>query len=362
MYKNWKQYLVRLFIITSFHWLFKQGDSSFSGAFEPSFRSLLFSIYFIVYWMLFWEACNVIYTKLVENSAGRKGWNHRFRLVTIILLAFVIIATSIFNIGYYIIDHYIFGISPDTTDISYLNPELFEPSDIFLTFKMNPELFFGFILFFLIVFGAHVFITSVKITKELELTTEKQKKESITAQYEALKNQIDPHFFFNSLSVLSSLIYESTELSVNYISHLSRHYRYILETPADRLVTVEKELERLSSYYYLIQLRYPDLTTLILNISDQTRLKCKILPHSLLMLVENAVKHNVFTKDNPLDITINEDNEYLIIRNNKNNRNLKINSTGIGLDNICKRYAIESPIDVIIESDSNAFVVKIPKL
>ena len=78
--------------------------------------------------------------------------------------------------------------------------------------NINPELLFGFILFFILVYGTHVFITSMKNVKELEVIAAQQKKENITAQYAALKNQIDPHFFFNSLSVLSSLIYESTEL------------------------------------------------------------------------------------------------------------------------------------------------------
>ena len=198
--------------------------------------------------------------------------------------------------------------------------------------------------------------------KELELIAAQQKKESITAQYNALKNQIDPHFFFNSLSVLSSLIYESTELSAAYISHLSKHYRYILEMNSDDLLAVEKELEYLESYLFLLNIRHPECIFLSIKLSDTTRSKCKVLPHSLQMLVENAVKHNVFKKENPLIIEIDEEAENLIIRNKVNRRKLLNDSTGIGLQNIKKRYAFESKKEVIFGETDQMFVVKLPKL
>jgi LytS/YehU family sensor histidine kinase len=95
---------------------------------------------------------------------------------------------------------------------------------------------------------------------------------------------------------------------------------------------------------------------------EGTRSKCKILPHSLLMLAENAVKHNIFTKDNQLVVEIIEDDEYIIVRNNINKRKMLQESTGIGLQNIRKRYAIESNKEVLIEMSGNYFVVKLPKL
>jgi LytS/YehU family sensor histidine kinase len=202
----------------------------------------------------------------------------------------------------------------------------------------------------------------MKNVKELEVIAAQQKKESITAQYTALKNQIDPHFFFNSLSVLSSLIYESTELSAEYISHLSKHYRYILEMHSDNVVTVDKELEYLDSYFFLLKIRHEDYIGLSIDLSEHTKSKCKILPHSLQMLVENAVKHNVFRKDTPLIVEILEDEDHIIVRNNLNKRRLLHESTGVGLQNIRKRYAIESNKDIIIEESDDYFVVKLPKL
>jgi hypothetical protein len=186
----------------------------------------------------------------------------------------------IFNWGYFVMDHYLFGIALQEDDVHLINPELFDPADLIRYMHINPEMLFGFILFFLLVYGAHLFITSMKNAKELEVIAARQKKESIAAQYTALKNQIDPHFFFNSLSVLSSLIYESTELSVSYVSHLSKHYRYILEMQTDSLVTVDKELEYVDSYFFLIKMRHQDYISLTVNLSG--------CPISF-----NAVKHNI---------------------------------------------------------------------
>lgn len=340
--------------------LFKQGDQTFSGAFEPSLRSLVFSLYFVIFWMLFWEACSLIYIKLIGNSQDKRIWYRRLSFVTPVLLLLVIAGSMIFSWGYSLMDN-LFGIT-GTEDVPFLNPDIFGSFDILGSINLNPELLFGFILFFVLIYGTHIFISSMKNVKEMEVVAALQKKESITAQYAALKNQIDPHFFFNSLSVLSSLIYENTELSSEYISHLSKHYRYILETNTGSLVTVDKELEILNSYFFLIKIRHQDYIYLSVNLSENTRSKCKILPHSLLMLVENAVKHNVFTKDNQLVIEIFEDDEFIIVRNNINKRKLLQESTGIGLQNIRKRYAIESKREVFIEVSGNYFVVILPKL
>jgi len=360
MNKNMKRFFLRLSVILIFHLLFKQSDQTFSGAFEPSLRSLVFSIYFIIYWVLFWEACSLFYNKLVRNSQDKKKWFRRLSFVTPVLLLLVIAGSMIFSWGYSLMDH-LFGIAA-AEDVSFLNPEIFGSFNLLGSINVNPELLFGFILFFILVFGTHIFITSLKNAKELEVLAAQQKKESITAQYAALKNQVDPHFFFNSLSVLSSLIYENVELSAEYISNLSKHYRYILETNTENLVTVDKELEILDSWFFMIRIRYQNYIRFSVNLSKEARSRCKILPLALLMLSENAVKHNVFTKDNPLIVEITEDEGYIIERNNLNKRKLLEKSTGIGLQNIRKRYALESKKDVLIEVSDNYFTVKLPKL
>ncbi len=355
-----QSFLLRLFVVIIIHLLFKQGDTTFTGAFEPSLRSLLFSIYFIIYWMLFWMACSYVYSGLLKYSPDKKVWYRRLSLVTLILLFMTVLCAMVFNWGYFIADNRLFGNVWE--DVHLINPEIFDTTDIFDSIQINPELLFGFILIFILVFGTHVFITSVKNVKELEVLSAHQNKENITAQYNVLKNQIDPHFFFNSLSVLSSLIYESTELSASYISHLSKHYRYTLETNTDSLVSAGKELEFLESYFFLIKIRHEHYINFKVSLSDHTLSTCRVLPYSLQMLVENAVKHNIYKKDDPLLIEILEDHDYLVIRNNLNRRKPMHESTGIGLENICKRYAIESKKEVLIEESTDHFTVKLPKL
>jgi two-component system, LytTR family, sensor kinase len=360
MYKGKQGILLRLAVVIIFHFIFKQGDQSFSGAFEPSLRSLLFSIYFVTYWMLFWELCRKICSKRLTSKPENETDYRKLSFVTLVLLSLVIIFSVIFSMGYSLLDHF-FGVST-ARDLPLINPDIFMLPDIFRFLNVNPELVFGFILFFFLVWGTHLFLTSIKRAKNLEVLTAEQKKESIEAQYAALKNQINPHFFFNSLSVLSSLVYENADLSAEYISHLSRHYRYILETNNENLIHLMKELDYLNSYFFMLKTRFPDCIILRINLEDKTRLDCKILPYSLLMLIENAVKHNSFTQEKPLEIEISEDKKYIIVRNNRNKRHSPQVSTGIGLPNIRKRFALGSREEVLVEDSKDYFVVKLPKL
>ena len=360
MKKNNPGFLLRLAVVIIFHLLFKQGDQSFSGAFEPGLRSLTFSLFFISYWMLFWELSRLIFRRMTGQAGMKKAWYRRLSIVSLILFLSVIAGAVLFSWGYEILNNF-FGISPGN-DVPLINPEIFDtPGHVIFT-NLNFELLFGIILFFFLIYGVHLFISSFNNAKEMELLAAEREKENIIAQYAALKNQIDPHFFFNSLSVLSSLIYENTDLSAEFISHLSKHYRYILETESTNLVSLSRELDNLDSYFYLMNIRYPDSIVKVCEISEQTRSECMMLPHSLLMLVENAIKHNMFSREDPFSIEITEEEEYIVVRNRINRRKVIRESTGIGLENIIKRYRIECKKEVLIEDSGNLFSVKLPKI
>ena len=353
-------YIRRLVVLIILLMIIKQGDQTFSGPFEPSLRSLVFSVFFLGYWLVFWLLAGRVHDALMKPATDRKSWYSRLTMVSLLLVVLVLFFSMIFNWCYLFMDIHWFGIP--WKQINFINPELFNPSDLFQAIRVNPELIFGFLFLFLLVYSTHLFASFHRNVKELELTAAQQKKENITAQYTALKNQIDPHFFFNSLSVLSSLIYESTELSAAYISHLSKHYRYILEMQTDSVVSVDRELEYLESYLFLLNIRHPDSIVLSLNLSPATRHDCKVLPQALQMLVENAVKHNAFRKENPLVIEILEDQDYLKVRNRINRRRLVNGSTGIGLQNISKRYAFESGKEVLYGEMEGFFEVRLPKI
>lgn len=340
--------------------IIKQGDRTFTGPFDPTLRSLVFSVFFLLYWLSFWLLAGKVHDALMRSATDRKTWYSRLTMVSLLLVVLVLFFSMIFNWCYFYVDSNWFGMPWKQVD--FINPEIFDPSDLFEAIKINPELVFGFLFLFLLVYGTHLFASFHKNVKELELLAAQQKKENITAQYTALKNQIDPHFFFNSLSVLSSLIYESTDLSAAYISHLSKHYRYILEMQTDSIVPVDKELEYLESYLFLLNIRHPDSILLSVSLSDSTRHSGKVLPHALQMLVENAVKHNAFRKELPLAIEILEDKDFLIIRNRVNRRRLVNASTGIGLQNISRRYAFESGKEVSFGENEGFFEVRLPKI
>ncbi len=357
--KSWA-YVRRFFVLLIILMIFKQGDRTFTGAFEPSVRSLVISVAFMIYWFVFWMLSERVFQSFMRKATDRRSWYRRLSAVSLILFGLLIVSAVIFDWGYYLIDRYMFDTSWESVD--FINPEIFDPSSYFEPIKVNPELLFGFILLFVLVYGTHIFATSFKNVKELELLAAQQKKENITAQYTALKNQIDPHFFFNSLSVLSSLIYESTELSAAYISHLSKHYRYILEMQTDSVVPVDRELEYLESYLFLLNIRHPDSIVLLKNLTPNTQHSCKVLPQALQMLVENAVKHNAFRKEHPLIIEILEDQDYLIVRNPINRRRHVNGSTGIGLQNISRRYAFESGKEVLYGETEGYFEVRLPKI
>ncbi len=181
------------------------------------------------------------------------------------------------------------------------------------------------------------------------------------AKFDALKNQLDPHFLFNSLNVLTSLIEENPDSAQKFTTSLSKVYRYVLEQKNKDLVTIEEELKFAKTYMSLLQMRYEDAIkfTIPETVSDP---ELKIVPLSLQLLLENAVKHNVITSDNPLKINIYEDNGYLIIENNVNPKASLEKSTQVGLKNINQRYSLISNMAVEIIKTNQTFKVKLPLL
>ena len=158
-----------------------------------------------------------------------------------------------------------------------------------------------------------------------------------TAKYESLKSQLDPHFLFNSLNVLTSLIGENPELAEKFTTKLSKVYRYVLEQKSKDLIPLEEELQFAATYMELLEMRFEDaiLFELPEKISNPDY---RIVPLSLQILLENAVKHNVISSENPLKIKISEENGYLIVSNNLNEKSVLTNSTKVGLNNIKERY------------------------
>jgi sensor histidine kinase YesM len=193
--------------------------------------------------------------------------------------------------------------------------------------------------------------------RQAAIDSEKLQKEGMAAKYESLKNQVNPHFLFNSLNALTNLVYEDQDKAAKFIKQLSQVYRYVLDTRDKEVVTLEEESSFLNSYLFLQQIRFGDKLRLSIAIDD---VKTKLPPLVLQMLIENAIKHNVISEDNPLSIRVYADGEYLVVENNLQRKQVMAEeSPGIGLENICKRYEFLTNKEVQIQQ-TDKFVVRLP--
>ncbi len=210
-------------------------------------------------------------------------------------------------------------------------------------------------------FHARGFMINWKSAMTKETTKQEIVAKTETAKFESLKNQLDPHFLFNSLNVLTSLIGENPNQAEKFTTKLSKVYRYVLEQRNKDLVPVAEELTFAKTYMQLLAMRFEDAVQF--NIPDAVSNKeLKIVPLSLQLLLENAVKHNVVSSSKPLTITIYEDQNYLIIENNINPKEAIGKSTKVGLQNIADRYGLITQKGVKIENNNKTFKVSLPLL
>jgi sensor histidine kinase YesM len=188
------------------------------------------------------------------------------------------------------------------------------------------------------------------------------KIENLQRQFDALKNQVSPHFLFNSLSSLKTLIYESPEVAQEYLNHLSSVLRYTLQANENRLVSLNDELQFVESYFFLIKLRFTKNITMVQSISNEL-LGYKVPPLALQILMENAVRHNEISKRNPLEISIaTTQNQTLIVINTINKKFTPEPGAGVGLVNLSNQYRILGDRDISIRKEDQNFIVEIPLL
>ncbi|WP_350285379.1 2TM domain-containing protein [uncultured Croceitalea sp.] len=182
-----------------------------------------------------------------------------------------------------------------------------------------------------------------------------------SARFDALKNQLDPHFLFNSLNVLTSLIEEDPHQAQKFTTSLSKVYRYVLEQKNKDLVTVDEELNFARTYVRLLKMRFED--SIVFEIPDAaSEPEAKIVPLSLQLLLENAVKHNVVTSSKPLHIKVFEQDGSLVVENNLQEKQVVKKSSGVGLQNIRQRYEILTDRQVQINKNNSNFSVSLPML
>jgi len=208
---------------------------------------------------------------------------------------------------------------------------------------------------------ARSFMVKWKQASKFEITQQKIIAGTANAKFESLKNQIDPHFLFNSLNVLSSLIEENPDNAQRFTTSLSKIYRYVLEQKDKELVSVEDELSFAKTYMNLLKMRFENSLFYELPTTDINP-DAKVVPLSLQLLLENTVKHNVVSEQKPLHIRIFIDGDYLAIQNDFQKKEVLQDRQGVGLQNIVNRYGIVTNRKVLIEQNEKNFTVKIPIL
>jgi hypothetical protein len=225
----------------------------------------------------------------------------------------------------------------------------------------TPANYFGGLLISLVVIIIFYLFYYYRYTSEKKVKEQKIIAGTASAQFDALKNQLDPHFLFNSLNVLTSLIEENPDAATKFTTSLSKVYRYVLEQKSKELVTVEEELRFARLYMSLIEMRFEDS---IVYEAPQTleNPEAKVVPLSLQLLLENAVKHNQVTPSKKLFIRIFERDGSLVVENNVQPKQVVKESSGVGLQNIRQRYFLLTDRPVEINSGRQTFSVAIPLL
>ena len=307
-----------------------------------SFNELLinFSIYQLYSFVLGYA--NMYYFKYLETIPWKENSGPRR------ILAGVIGSTIVSMVGLFVLRL--------ATATLYLGQSVNE----FLASESIANYYFGLSVALIVVLIFHVvYFYSKDQKKKVKESQIVAKTES--AKFESLKNQLDPHFLFNSLNVLTSLIGESPYQAEKFTTKLSKVYRYVLEQKDKDLISLTDELAFARSYMQLLQMRFEDAVSY--NIPDKvSQEESKIVPLSLQLLLENAVKHNVITSEQPLRIKIYEENGYLVVENNINPKASLEKSTKVGLSNIKQRYELVTDRQVVIEDLNKVFKVKLPLL
>ena len=200
------------------------------------------------------------------------------------------------------------------------------------------------------------------LSKERELDTkivEQLDNERMSAELNSLKGELDPHFVFNSLTTLSHLISVDAEKAQMFTHKLAQVYKYLLINKDRELISLNEEMKFVDDYFFLLRMRYDEKLSVSFNIKEYTE-KIMIVPCSLQLLIENAIKHNQFTEKEPLQIDIALNNEYLNVSNNIHSKQYTPDSTRIGLVNLSNRYRLIYNKDIVVERKESKFIVKLP--
>lgn len=293
-------------------------------------------LFFILVSFFIWGGCNWIHSRL--RPVFKTGFNPFLKIITISSVS----ALYGMAIGGFLTFLWL-----------RFSREIFDWDPVYRFLAMTTLAVIVFTLVYEILFLSKERELDNKIVGQLDY-------ERSQAEIAILKNELDPHFIFNSLTTLSHLILNSPEQAHNFNQKLARVYKYFLVNKDRELISLDDEMEFIRNYFYLLQIRHDDKLMLDTNFESKQNGPIMILPCALQTLVENAIKHNDFTEEKPLRIRISLNGQYIKISNTFRPKPYLVTSTGIGLKNLIARYRMICNKDIIIEKDEEIFTVSVP--
>ena len=288
---------------------------------------------------LIWLGTEFIFRKVYK---AMQGFKIDYLIIALIFILSFIYSLVILYLGNYAIGYFAFSFT-----------------SFFGVFKTAlSQLTISNIVFLLLLPLLPFFFYSFEHWKKSAVNEEKMKSEALKYQYETLKSQVNPHFLFNNLNSLSALMHKDIKQADKFIKTFSEIYRYVLAHRDVDFVHLKNEIEFVEAYFYLQSIRDTNKVQMDIIIDDY---KYKIIPVSLQLLIENAIKHNSATNENPLKISISIENSgWISVKNNLQLKPFFGNSEKVGLENLKARYFILLQKEVIIEQTDDEFIVKIP--
>lgn len=241
--------------------------------------------------------------------------------------------------------------------VSYFHDKAF----VAITFGLFAMIIFLFNFSFYASYFFRNWQSSVEEKATLEVQAATLEHEKLQLQYDQLRNQVNPHYLFNTLTSLDGLIHTNPELASEFVRHMAKVYRYVLRHKESEVVNLDEEIDFIGHYIELLQIRYANGINIKVEVSDEAKDK-GIVMVTLQTLIDNAIKHNIIHPKEPLNISIGDDGEYLAITNNKQLRNQIETSNRQGLQQLKQLYNFLTDKAVIIEDTADAFTIKLPLL
>jgi two-component system, LytTR family, sensor kinase len=332
-----KKLFYRVLVVYFVHLIFKGFDFSFGAIADITFRGQIYTTFFMLYWLTIWYLAMEINKKILQLKTSLRYFVHLF---------YAYVASSIFNWIYRFGDDYIYNNSALWSDVTFFNPPLTG----------------GLTIMYILVYGFSDYLQLNLKLKEEQLKAEKLLKENTLAQFMSLKAQIGPHFLFNSLSVLSSLVYNNQELAGEFIKRLSATLRYQIEINDQPLVPLDEEIRMVDDYLFLMKTRFEKGIFLDKQIPEDYYDNYFVPPVSIQILIENAINHNKHSEEKPLHIKLDASDGFITVSNNIHKKTPEHPTTGKGLANLRERYALLGAKEITIEKTCHKFAVSIPLL